>query len=126
MNITDRYDDIAKRSGFSEDVVRRILKATTQSLVESLQNGESATLPGICRLVPNIKYKPNLATLEYENVVRVKALALESLIKQVSEKFDTEHLDENPMDGMDVSERLKFINDKIDDNEKSFAINSLF
>ena len=56
MNITDRYEDIAKRSGFSEDIVKRILKATAQSLAHSLQQGETATLPGICRLTPNIKY----------------------------------------------------------------------
>lgn len=126
MNITDRYEDIAKRSGFSEDVVKRILKATAQSLASSLQKGESATLPGICRLAPNVKYKPDLTTFEYENILRIKATALESLVKQVATEFEFENEDVNPMENMDVSERLKFINDQMNSGEKAFTINSLF
>lgn len=126
MNITDRYEDIAKRSGFSEDIVKRILKATAQSLAHSLQQGETATLPGICRLTPNIKYKPELTTLEYESVLRIKATALDSLTKQVASEFEFETADENPMENMDVSERLQFINEQMNDGEKAFAINSLF
>lgn len=124
MNITDRYEDIAKRSGFSEDIVKRILKATAQSLTHSLQQGEAATLPGICRLTPNIKYKPELTTFEYESVLRIKATALDSLTKQVASEF--ENTDANPMENMDVSERLQFINKQMGDGEKAFAINSLF
>lgn len=126
MNITDRYEDIAKRSGFSEDIVKRILKATAQSLAHSLQQGETATLPGICRLTPNIKYKPELTTLEYESVLRIKATALDSLTKQVASEFEFETADENPMENMDVSERLQFINEQMNDGEKAFAIDSLF
>lgn len=126
MNITDRYEDIAKRSGFSEDIVKRILKATAQSLTHSLQQGEAATLPGICRLTPNIKYKPELTTFEYESVLRIKATALDSLTKQVASEFEFENTDANPMENMDVSERLQFINNQMDDGEKAFAINSLF
>ena len=126
MNITDRYEDIAKRSGFSEDVVKRILKAMVQSLASSLQKGESATLPGICRLTPNVKYKPDLTTLEYENILRIKETALESLVKQVATEFKFEDEEINPMENMDVSERLKFINDQMNSGEKVFTINSLF
>lgn len=128
MNITERYSDIAKRAGFSEDVIKRVLKATAQSLASSLQQGESATLPGICRLVPNIKYKPDLTTMEYENVLRIKASALDSLTNSVAEKFKFEDSDDNPMENMDVTERLNFIHSQMGQTgeEKVFAINSLF
>lgn len=125
MNITDRYEDIAKKSGFSTDIIKRVLKATAQSLAESLKKGESATLPGVCRLSTNIKYKPDLATLEYENVLKLRAVALESLVKQVADDFDFNAEEANNMEGMDVSERLKYINDQIS-GEKAFTINSLF
>lgn len=126
MNITDRYEDIAKKSGFSEDVVKRVLKASAQSLAESLKKGESATLPGVCRLSTNIKYKPDLMTMEFENVLKLRAVALESLVKQVADGFEFVDEDANPMEGMDMSERLQFIHSQMGSEEKAFTINSLF
>ena len=50
MTITDRYSDVAKRTGLSEDIIREVYRATKESLIDSLNRGESATLPGICIL----------------------------------------------------------------------------
>ena len=59
-------------------------------------------------------------------MLRIKATALDSLTKQVASEFEFETADENPMENMDVSERLQFINEQMNDGEKAFAINSLF
>ena len=60
MNIQDRYDDIASKSGLSEEIVRRVLKASRESLAFSLKKGERATLPGICTFTPEIKNSINI------------------------------------------------------------------
>jgi len=52
MTVKERVDDIVKRSGLSEDIVRRVIKAEIDSVVDSLIRGKSATLIGRCRLEP--------------------------------------------------------------------------
>lgn len=52
MNMQDRYEDICRISGLSEEIVRRVLKATKQSCATSLKKGYRATVPGICTIVP--------------------------------------------------------------------------
>lgn len=47
MSVMERISDIAERSGMSDVVVRRVLKASRESLIETLKKGEKSTLPGI-------------------------------------------------------------------------------
>lgn len=54
MTTHERYADIAKKSGFSEEVVRQVLKAETESAVESLKKGYTVTFPGRCVAYPSI------------------------------------------------------------------------
>lgn len=79
MNIQDRYDDICKTSGLSEEVVRRVLKAARQSLVKSIKNGERATLPGIVTITPSFKNKIDIGGNSMTQSVKLKAKPSASL-----------------------------------------------
>lgn len=89
MSAGDRIDDICRISGMSEDIVRRVLTASRESLVKSLRCGERATLPGIVTATPEVRGK--LAASEREikaaNEIRVKAKisnCIESELKGMS------------------------------------------
>ena len=47
LTVLERINDISERSGMSQEIVRRVLKASKESLVYTLQKGEKSTLPGI-------------------------------------------------------------------------------
>lgn len=57
MNTQERYDDICKITGLSEDIVRRVLSAQKESLLESLKRGEKASIVGVCTIKPEINSK---------------------------------------------------------------------
>lgn len=78
MNAQERYDDISAISGFSEAVVRGVLKASRQSLVKSAERGEKATLPGICTIEPELKHKI-VAGGEIKSFTKLKAKASSAL-----------------------------------------------
>lgn len=104
MSIQDRYDDISAISGLSEDIIRRVYKATRQSVVKSLKNGERATIPGICTFTPELKDKINYKTQDEGSVltkyIKVKANA--------SPALDTELEKVNKFNNADdESERLR-------------------
>lgn len=48
MTVSERYANISKKTGLSEEIIRSVLVATRDSLVESLKNEDRATIPGIC------------------------------------------------------------------------------
>lgn len=73
MNMQERYDDIAKRTGLSEAIVRRVLGATRDSFTTSLKRGESVLLPGICSISADFVSPFNLVTGEKEHEGYVKA-----------------------------------------------------
>lgn len=57
MTTQERYNDICKICGLSEDIVRRVLNAERQSVANSLKRGERATLIGRVTIRPEIRYK---------------------------------------------------------------------
>lgn len=57
MTTQERYDDICKISGLSEDIVRRVLSAERESICNSLKRGERATLIGRVTIRPEIRDK---------------------------------------------------------------------
>lgn len=75
MNIQERYDDISKISGLSEEIIRRVFKATRQSLAKSLKQGERATLPGICTLTPELKNRIDIGGESMTTYIKLKASA---------------------------------------------------
>ena len=107
MSIQDRYDDVAAISGLSEDIIRRVYKATGQSVAKSLSRGERATVPGICTLVPEIRSRLNIGGTSTD-YIKVKASASSSLASKVEklESFDKSEKDVNKETEDIVSKKL--------------------
>lgn len=57
MTVKERIEDISLKSGMSEDIIRRVLNAERESLVESLKRGEKATLIGRCVIEPEFRQR---------------------------------------------------------------------
>jgi hypothetical protein len=57
MTVNERLEDISKISGFSIEIVRKILNAEQESIIESLKKGERATLIGRCTITPCMRQK---------------------------------------------------------------------
>lgn len=104
MGIQERYDDIAAISGLSEEIIRRVYKATRQSIVKSLKNGERATIPGICTFTPELKDKINYKTQDENDIlkryIKVKASASPALGTELEKLNSFNNTD-------DEQERLK-------------------
>ena len=87
MSIQDRYDDISRISGLSEDVVRRVLKATRESMAKSIKHGERVTLPGIVTMTPVLKNRIDLGGQSMTSYIKIKASASPALTTEL-EKLD--------------------------------------
>lgn len=83
IGIQERYEDIAKRSGLSEEIIRRVLKASRESLAESLTYGDRATLPGICTLIPEVKTRLDIGGSSIKSFIKVKSTPSNSLQTEV-------------------------------------------
>ena len=104
MNAQERYDDISAISGFSEAIVRGVLKASRQSLVKSAERGETATLPGICTIEPEIKHKMTIGG-EVRTFTKLKAKAssaLETELLKITEFKKDNAEDENINDKLNL------------------------
>lgn len=97
VSIQERYDDICKISGLSEEIIRRVFKATRESLVKSLLQGERATLPGIVTLTPELRNKINSGGTELIPYIKIKASA--------SAALETELAKQQGFNGSDLKER---------------------
>lgn len=60
MTVQQRLNDICKRSGMSEDIVRRVIQAERAQILEQLKRGERATLIGRCVIRPDIRSKVSI------------------------------------------------------------------
>lgn len=93
MNIQARYNEICALSGLSEDVVRRVLKASRQSLAQSLKRGERATLPGICTMIPEIKNRLAVGGTSMTSYIKVKAKASNALASELDKANNMQNSD---------------------------------
>ena len=57
MSTAERLEDISKRSGVSVDVVRRVLDAERDSIIDSIKKVESAILIGRAIITPEMRYR---------------------------------------------------------------------
>ena len=116
MGIQDRYDDISKISGISEEVIRRVYKATAESLAQSLKRGERATLPGICTMIPEIRHRLEEGGESVRYYTKIKCQPSSSMEHKLSniQGFVTAKVDD--LDSEIGLERLNFENP----NQKSF------
>lgn len=115
MSIQERYDDIANMSGLSEEIIRRVFKATRQSMVKSLKKGERATIPGICTFTPELKDKINYKADSEKDVltkyIKIKASASPALGTELEKlgDFDNRKEDERLAKEELGMSRLNFI-----------------
>lgn len=111
MTIQDRYDDIAARSGLSEEIIRRVFKASRESLAVTLKQGERATLPGICTITPEIRNKINRVDGVIANYIKLKASpssAMESELSKIAKFQSKAEDDENRLKEEEGLSRLNF------------------
>ncbi len=57
MTVQERLADISKRTGLSEEIIRRVFSGETASILDSLKRGEPATLIGRCSITPELRNK---------------------------------------------------------------------
>lgn len=72
MTVTERIEDISKKSGMSAEIVRRVLHASRDSLISTLQKGEKSTLPGIATY--SVKPKADGKSVGVRSKVSLKIL----------------------------------------------------
>lgn len=85
MTTTERVKDIEKRSGLSEQVVRAVLRAERESMMDSLKRGERVTLLGRCTVTPFKRGVPVSVdgTLQIKNYLRASARPLPSVLSEL-------------------------------------------
>jgi hypothetical protein len=95
MSLQERYDDICSISGLSEDIVRRVLKASRQSLAKSARRGQRSTLPGICTIIPELKHKVELGGTKVTSYVKLKAVPSNALSSELDKLSKFEEIEDN-------------------------------
>lgn len=84
MTMQERYEDICERCGYTETVVRSVIKAVRESCLNSLKHGERAVVPGICSLEPMMKDTIINGRIERRGDVKAsEAVALRNSMKEV-------------------------------------------
>ena len=118
VSIQERYDDICEISGLSEEIVRRVFKATRESLVKSILQGERATLPGIVTLTPEIRNKIGAGGTNLIPYIKIKASASTALETEVAKQQGFSNPAEKSLAqeqaGMQL---LNFVNNQTEDSE---------
>lgn len=110
MSLQGRYDDICKISGLSEDIVRRVLKASRQSLAKSAKRGQRSTLPGICTIIPELKQRIELGGTEVTSYIKLKAVPSNALASELDKLSKFENEEENINENRDT--KLNYLTNK--------------
>jgi hypothetical protein len=74
MTVSERIEDIKARTGLSEQIIRTVLNAETDSVIASLERGERAVLMGRCAFTPRITSRTDVSG-ETVNHIGVSAKA---------------------------------------------------
>lgn len=110
MSVQERYDDISNLSGLSEDIIRRVFKATRQSIVKSIKRGERATVPGIVTIEPEIKTRINIGGQSMTKYIKLKANASQALDTELSKLQNFESKESEEKQKLIEDERLSKLN----------------
>lgn len=110
MSKLERVTDIAQRCNMSEDIVRAVLKAERDSMMDSLKKGEKVTLPGRVIINPIIKRTPcidsngEVASAKY---VSATAKPISSVFDELKALSGFEQTDTDFAEDSDLAEQLK-------------------
>ena len=108
MTAQERYEEISKLSGFSTDVVRRVLSAEKQSIINSLKRGERATLMGRCVIIPELRRKLEVGG-NFSYCIKLKAKpasALESALRDLTDFEGVEDKDDENIELLQIPSLL--------------------
>ena len=126
MSIQDRYNEISELSGFSEDVVKRVLKACRQSMAMSLKRGERTTLPGICTMTPELRNKIEVGSTTMTTYIKIKSKPSSSMSSELEKLGNFDKNKSNATnDSSDESIKLTFSEDGKDSGIRLTQINAL-
>lgn len=105
MTTQERYDDICRISGMSEEIVRRVINAEKQSILNSLKRGERATLIGRCVIRPSLKNKIVIGG-NLEKYVKLSAEVSSSLESSLDgfKEFEKANVEEAPIKGIRLNQ----------------------
>ena len=78
MTVQERLADISKRTGLSEEILRRAFAGETESVIESIKRGESATLIGRCSIKPELRSRLGIGG-GFTQQIKLSAKAVNSL-----------------------------------------------
>lgn len=87
MTVNERIDDIKKRTGYSENVIRRVLTAEAESALESLKKGERVTLINRVALIPEVHTRFDFSGNKLK-FLTAKATVLGSMNDKLAEYSD--------------------------------------
>lgn len=106
MTTQERYNDICRRSGLSEQIVRSVIKAETESAVESIKKGYSITFPGRCVAYPSISLNNVVKNgrLVTEKSIRVKMKPTNSFLANFDGITEFEEVNEEEDDGVQLNQ----------------------
>lgn len=115
MNTQERLDDIRRICGFSEDIIRAVLKAERESILNSLKRGERATMIGRCVIRPEMKQRIAIGNqsdgVKTVNTVKLSIEVSPSLSSEMAEvrEFETPDVP----DGTDLTSSLRYDNNAV-------------
>lgn len=95
MTTKEAIEDICKRCGLSEDIVRRVQKAETEHIKYCLEHRMNAHLPGRGTYIPSVRSRLVVGG-EMEEYIKTKFI-VSSVISEV-ELIDEEYSKEDEMD----------------------------
>lgn len=107
MTVKERIEDISSKSGMSEDIIRRVLNAERESIVESLKRGEKATLIGRCVIEPEFRQRLQPGG-ELGMVIKLSAKVSNSLKTEMEkiksfENTEDDYIDEDGIMLLEIS-----------------------
>lgn len=120
MNTQERYEDISKISGLSEDIIRRVFNASKKSIAKSLKKGERATLPGLFTVRPEIRTKLNIGGTSVSQYIKLKASVSETISTELEKlsNFEGDSIEESNDEAL---KKLRIINTEHYVNESTPA-----
>lgn len=106
MTVQQRLDDICKRQGMSEEIVRRVLQAEKASVLDSLKKGEKATLIGRCVIRPELRSKVDVGgdVRDYIKTSASVAYTLQNELQNCSEFEKSEESDNQIPEGIRITQ----------------------
>lgn len=96
MTTQERLDDICRRSGMSKEIVRKVMNAERDSVIESLKHGERAALIGRCVLRPEVRQRL-VSENETKKCIKVQA-SISSTIQTALDELSDSEIDNSDFD----------------------------